>query len=538
MSTLQLATVDPNFQFARREESAVLPTVAEADSVAKVNSEPVPTLTSPWWLDDLFSHRSSEVADGQRWQLDDLIWLSIKHSPYVQSILIDPQIQDARALETLGEFDPATFVESIFNDTSDPVGNTLITGTANRLNEHLWENRSGVRGKGMRGGEGEFYQEFLFKDNNSDFFSPRNQADTTMVLRYTQPLMRGAGLAYNRSSYVVATLSASQTRQEAERKLQSHTLTITNAYWNLFAARAQYKQVTRGMQNLVRMREQLAQRSDIDSLRSQLLRADQALATQRANLAAANSQIVAAEAELRAAVAAPQLLGDRRKPILPETIPADFRAVISLQTELGAALNDHPEIQQVREALKSSRVRLQVAEQELRPTLDLVLESYVRGLNGNFDAAKSFGDQFSTGAPSYSAGLSYSRPYRGKAAKGVLQERRLELRRELLQLEQTLLDVGAKVESAVAAVDAAFVALESAVQATLTNLHELEYLKARYENSFLDPTSTSILIDQRLAAEIRLIESENEWVRAQVDHMIAIANLRYETGAILRAFGS
>jgi outer membrane protein TolC len=206
---------------------------------------------------------------------------------------------------------------------------------------------------------------------------------------------------------------------------------------------------------------------------------------------------------------------------------------VSREDELASALNYHPEIQAIRMSLQAARVKLQVAENELRPTLNLVMEGYVRGLNGDYDAAKSFGDQFSEGAPSYSAGMAYQRPYRNTAARAILRERRLELRRTLLDLDHTLLSVGAAVESALAQLDAAFSELESAVRSTLAIHAELDYLLARWQDAFMDSTARNLLLDQLLNSQIQLIQAENGWARAQADHMLALARLKQASGSLL-----
>ncbi len=489
-------------------------------------------LTQPWWQESATAQLNPQVA-AQGWDLDQLIWLAVEHSPLVQSVLVEPQILQAQASATNGQFDPNAFVDSIFKDTSDPVGNTLTTGTAGRLNDHVWNNSSGFRAKNTRGGLAELAQDFSFKDSNSNFFVPGNQADTKMVMRYTQPLMRGAGQTYNRSSFVIASLNADEGMQEAVKRIQEHAFAISTAYWELVTARASYRQIERGLESLVELHEQLVGRTDIDTLRSQQLRAESAIFKQRAAQARAQAHMQAAEANLRAAVAAPELRENQGQELIPITPPADWKSVVSREDELTAALNLHPEIQAIRFSLQASRVKLQVAENELRPTLNLVLEGYVRGLNGDFDAAKSFGDQFSTGAPSYSAGLSYLRPYRNTAAKAILRERRLELRRTLLELDHTLLTVGATVEGAVANLEAAFVELEAAVRSTLAIHAELDYLLARWQDAFLDGTTRNLLLDQLLNAQIQLIQSENSWARAQADHMIAIVNLKMATGSLL-----
>ncbi len=503
-----------------------------SDPSALTSSSPASALTQPWWVETEVNRLNPQAA-AQGWELDQLIWLAVEHSPLVQSVLIEPQILQAQAAATNGQFDPNAFVDSIFKDTSDPVGNTLTTGTSGRLNDHIWNNSSGLRAKNTRGGLGELAQDFNFKDSNSNFFVPGNQADTKMVMRYTQPLMRGAGVTYNRSTYVIASLRADEGMQEAVKQIQEHALAITTTYWELVAARASYRQIEHGLESLDELREQLIGRTDIDTLKSQQLRAESAIFKQRAARAKSLAQLQTAEANLRAAVAAPQLREAPSDELIPLTATADWPSVVSREDELTTALNYHPEIQAIRISLQASRVKLQVAENELRPTLNLVMEGYVRGLNGDFDAAKSFGDQFSTGAPSYSAGLSYLRPYRNTAAKAILRERRLELRRTLLELDHTLLTVGATVEGAIARLEAAFSELESSVRSTLAIHAELDYLIARWQNAFLDSTARNLLLDQLLNAQIQLIQSENSWARAQADHMIAIANLKRATGSLL-----
>lgn len=533
--TQSLPTVDAGFSYddfaAPDSQSMHGEMTNQAGAVVALAPPPrLAALTQPWWAE---AEAVQPTAAAQGWELEQLIWLAVEHSPLVQSVLVEPQILAAQAAATNGQFDPTTFVDSIFRDTSDPVGNTLTTGTASRLNDHLWNNSSGVRAKNTRGGQAELAQDINFKDSNSDFFVPGNQADAKMVMRYTQPLMRGAGVIYNRSTFVIANLQADESMQDAVEQIQDHVFSITSTYWELVAARASYRQIERGLQSLEELREQLAGRADIDTLRSQQLRAESAIFKQRATQAKALAQMQTAEANLRAAVAAPKLRATADEELIPLTLPADWKSVVSRQEELATALNYHPQIQAIRISLQASRVRLQVAENELRPTLNLVLEGYVRGLNGDFDAVQSFGDQFSTGAPSYAAGLSYLRPYRNTASKAILRERRLELRRTLLELDHTLLSVGAGVESAAAQLEAAFSELESAVRSTLAVNAELDYLVARWQDAFLDGTARNLLMDQLLNAQIQLIQAENSWARAQADHMIAIAKLKKASGSLL-----
>jgi outer membrane protein len=505
------------------------PTSVDATSRAGTPSQTV-ALTQPWWIEP--KPINGEVGEYRNIELDNLIWLAVENSPHIRSLLLEPQIEEARASATLGVFDPTPFINSIFNDSSNPVGNTLTTGGPTRLNENLWENGAGVKAKTMTGAQTELVQEMSFHDSNSLFFKPNQQSDTRIVMRYTQPLMRGAGAAYNRSSFVIANLSTSENAFDVTLKIQQHAFTITTNYWELYVARAYHEQSEQGLERLTALRDQLAGRADLDSLKSQLFRADAQISRQRSQEARAKTQVTASEAKLRAAVGGSELTAGV---LIPITSPADFKINLDVQSELGLALNFHPNIQATQARLKAAKVRLKVAENELRPTLNLVMEGYARGLNGNYNFGSSLGDQFSQGAPSYSGGLTYQRPYNNVAAKAIMREKRLELQKILFDLDNALLIVGAEVESEIAAAEAAYTELEAAVRSTLAAHAELEYLTARWGNAFLDASQggTSLLLDQLLNANVQLIQAENAWARAQADHMLALARVRLASGSLL-----
>jgi hypothetical protein len=140
------------------------------DSSSLGNQQPE-ALTRPWWCDETavpIGYRPNALVR----ELDQLISDALLHSPLIQSIQLEPQILETRVDQAYGTFDPSTFIDSIFRDTSDPVGNTLTTGSANRLNEIGTDNRLGIKKKNQRGGISELSQKSDFLDNNSDFFLP------------------------------------------------------------------------------------------------------------------------------------------------------------------------------------------------------------------------------------------------------------------------------------------------------------------------------------------------------------------------------
>lgn len=493
-----------------------------------------PALAEPYWVIEVLQLAASNKPELQPLQFDQAIWDALTHSPYVKAVLTVPQISQAKISEASGIFDQTPFVDSIFNDTSDPVGNTLTTGGPSRLNEMRLDNAVGVRAKNQLGGTAELAQNLQMRNNNSVFLSPKQQADAKMLLRLNQPLMRGAGRAYMTSSLRIAEFNAGVTQHEAMRKLQLHAEAIATAYWNLFAARAIKMQAERGTERLIYLRDELLKRAEVDGLKSQLLRAEAAIARQSSTRARAQADVATAEASLRAMVNSPAL-ADGPAMLMPATPPIDEPFVVDRVSELQAALLYHPDLLAARDRIKAATTRLKVAENELRPTLNLVMEGYLHGLNGDYGLGDSMSDQFSRGRPSYAGGLNYQRPYRNITSKAILRERRLELRQLLLDLENTLLTVTAEVDRAIADVNFSYDDLVAAVKSTIASDEEVRYLDGRWQNAFVETTQPSLLLDELLNAQNQLIQAENSWARAQAEHMIAFAKLHVATGMLLNS---
>lgn len=495
---------------------------------------PDPLDSGPYWIRENRLAIKAPIERTAAVDIEAMVWAALAHSPYVHSIQTRPMILEAEIDQARGVFDPARFANSIWNDRSDPVGNTLTTGGPSRLNEQNIESKAGVRRKNELGGNWEAAQELSLRDSNSVFFVPRKQADSKMVMRYTQPLMKGYGRTYNRASITIAELNFDASNQEANQALQTHIMDLNESFWQLVNQRSQTLQINRGVERLKEIHRQLENRTDLDLIQNQLLRASSAISGLYAKRARSLAQVVVFEEQIRQSVNAPWIQPGVCDEIVPTSIPLNTLLPVHLEEELSSALNSRPDVLAIRDQIQGANVKLRVAEQDLRPTLNLVTDFYVRGLNGQYDVANSFGDQYSSGAPSYSGGLEYLRPKNQTLANAIRRQRNLEMRQLLFDLEDRLLSVGKEVRTAIAAVQASHAEVEASASATIANNAEVEYLESKWQNgAFLEPTQISLNLEQLLDAQQRLIQSEANWSAAQSQYMIALARLRFASGTLL-----
>ena len=457
----------------------------------------------------------------------------MQHSPKVQSILITPKIQRTDIQIAEGELDRRRFGRTNYNDTSSPVGNTLTTGGPTRLNEQFWENSIGIRDKNRLGGKSELSQMFNARDNNSLFFKPNNQADTKLSLNYTQPLLRGAGMYYNTSSIRIAGLKTDQRVATANRELQDHTREIISTYWELVLQRYLLEQARNGQYRLRAIKEHLQNRSGTDLIATQVSRASASIAIQQGQMVTAKASILGLQESLRRLVNSPELAEANCLELLPLTMPAVELPDIPLEDELIAALTNRGDILAIQEDIQIAVVQKNLAINELKRQLDLETTSYVQGLRGNNQFSESFGDQFSNGRPSFSAGVTGSFPVGNRSAKANKLSRDLEIAKLQEDYKDKLNKARADIKSAIFNAQATYATTEAAVAQTIAQKDEVDGHKVKFEDFMGENPSTSNILTDLIYAENQLIIAENSWATKQVQHMLALINIKYESGTLM-----
>jgi outer membrane protein TolC len=488
---------------------------------------------STWWRGE--SIRPLRAQD-QPWSadLDTLLMVALSNSEHIRALSLEPLIQETEIGRQAARFDAAAFLESKFRDINEPVGNTLITGGPSRFLDQNWENRGGLRQKNWHGGEMEVVQEAGLQDTNSVFFVPANQANTRLVLSYTQPLMRGRGRCYNESLVVLAVAETAAARAELQSQLQDHLSLVAEGYWRLCLERARLVQQRSAATSTEKLLRELEKRRDIDLLHSHVLRAKGAVAKRRAAVLRAEADVRNQETRLWALTSAPELDAGRKVELVPVAFPSCESPPLDREASVLEAMQWRPEVTAALQRIQAAHVQLGSAQHELMPALNLVLETYARGLKGDFNVGESWASQFTEGRPSYSAGLVFEMPLGNAAARARLRRRELEVRQLALQWEATLKNITADVDTAIRNVQAAQGEVEGQSQAAEAARAEWDYLMNRWRMLPGEDRSLSLLIDEALDALDRLVDAEGALAEAQVECALSLTKYKRSTGQLLR----
>ncbi|MEM7465607.1 MAG: TolC family protein [Pseudomonadota bacterium] len=494
------------------------------------NFSGVPAGFNGWWEGEVVKN-ISEQSSPLYADLNNLYERAIRHSSQISVFSDIPLIRETGILEAEGEFDPRAFVESRIGEKNEPVGSTLRTGGANRFREEEWRVEGGVRKKFWSGAEAEISQRVGGLDTNSSFFQPDDQGLTELAISVTQPLWNGAGAEYTRSTVALAKLDHSISQDEFQRQVESHLLEVARSYWSLYYERANLLIKKRLVTKAELLVKELESRRSIDILESHLARAKAALAARKAEVLRSSQAVRNSEAKVVALLNDPELRLNQAFELVPSLNPSVNHRQISMREAARHALENRPEIQQAMKQIKAAMIRTKMAENEMLPVLDFVMETSWNGLETDFAIDDALGDQFK--GTNYFFGLNFEIPIGNREAKARYQRRRIEVRQLTNQMRTTIQTLLLEVQVAVRELDTAKRELDAkyaTMQATTT---QLEAMQKRRDVAQARGEAASSYLERLLTTQERLADEENGFVNSQLNYNVALVNLDRAMGILM-----
>ena len=182
------------------------------------------------------------AATALRMSVDQLVEAALQYSSYVHVVSVEPRIRQTAIVEEQAAFDWRAFLETTYTDLNEPVGNILTTGTLeDRYKDQTWSTTgdSAVRtfsaamwtclSAWQRG------KQLPLSAAESAGDDPAGTAlHTAAAQRCRAP--------YNESRIVLARIHTEISSDQLAAELEEHLIKVTEAYWELYRARAEYFQ--------------------------------------------------------------------------------------------------------------------------------------------------------------------------------------------------------------------------------------------------------------------------------------------------------
>ena len=462
--------------------------------------------------------------------IKDSLILALQNNYDIRIAKIDPLIKEKDITVEKSEFDPTLNIVGETEDSEVASNSGVLIGTGggladfrsdrNTLNasiEKLLETGATI--------ELDFDLEQKFVDPVSVFTLENPLAESEIVAKVTQPLLKNAGIFFNRSDIYIARNDKKRSLLELKETAIEVINSTQTAYWELVKAieelRVRRKSLERAEDLLKKNRIQV----DVGTLAPiELLVAEEGVASQLEGVVVAENDIKDREDELM------QVMNLSNNPILSDVsiVPLDSVSFqvrdVSINASIKIALENRPEVFEQGLDIANARIKVKQEKNQLLPKLDFEAGIRYQGLAGN--KGNAIDRAFSQDFQSEFFGLTLEVPLGNREARSNYSKAKLEEKQTVFNTRKVEQEIVVEVRKAVRQIRTNAERIKASKKAKELSQ---ERLKAE-EKKFKVGRSTSLEV---IRAQADLAVSEGSATNAIVDYQISLGNLDAVLGTIL-----
>jgi len=434
-------------------------------------------------------------------RLEDVVVLVGRNAPALRQARLLALSGEGGVLESGGMFDPVFFADLTYSYLEQPTSGFFSTLFA-ETETTTWTANQGLRGMLLSGAT---YEVSLREQDQSANFLAEDQADVSLNLSFTQPLLRGGWELVTEQQRRTAEIGLERSYEGVRLAATDTVQAAVDAYWDLAFA-IEDLEVKRFGLNLADEQKSVTEaRFRVGSVAEvEVVQTEAEIASRRDALLTAENTVRQAQDRLRLLISDFELDGDWQVEFVPiSELPQAAHTSMQWQDALLVALEQRPDVRQARLDVTQAELDWQVAQRNSDPRLDFVVSGNSFGQDTRvLDAAEPVG-RFDF--PGYSIGLVFELPLGNRQYAGA--EKRtwatyLFNVRSMRDLENT---VASEVRDAVRAVNFFADRVAATEQATAVAGRQLEAEQRRlregvstnfrvleFQNDFLTAKSTEL----------------------------------------------
>lgn len=424
------------------------------------------------------------------------------------------------------KFDPTVSLNGQYNRTVNPLNRPIFGGTGGALNQiTLFDQRTHTVTVDANTN--------LLTGGNIDVnYSPqRNSINRSvaegflfnpawtggLAFTITQPLLRNAGVAINKTFITIAQNNAVVEQHVFRDRVMTVVASVEQTYWELVFANENLKVAQAALKAAEELLATNREKAKVGVMTLvDVLQAETAVASRVEQTLLADKAIRDQEDQLRRLLnpGEEDLRQDVR--LTPADGPVTVLEPLSLQEMIDTAIAQRPEMTQAKKQVESGELNKQFARNQLLPTLSLQGTIGLAGLGGDY--GESFTRNFNGDFYNYGAGLVLSYPLGNRAAISTYNKRKLEAQNAEVALANVRQQIIVGVREAVRRVQTDFKRVETTRSARIMAEKQLE---AELERLKVGLSTTRFVLDfQR-----DLATAQGHELRAIVDYNKSLSNL-------------
>lgn len=480
--------------------------------------------------EDLQGQTDSPIV---RLSLEEAVRLGVKRNLQAQAARLDPAIAETQIVQALAAFDASFFTTANWTkrDTPQLQSSGVFGPTGGNQQSETLELSTGIRKPMTTGGQVGVETSLVRQEQTPTSLVNERFYSSDVLLTLRQPLLRNFGAAVNRAEIRLARSAREQQYEQMVQTLQDTALAVEQSYWNLVLARYQLHVQTRLLARTVADWEQLRERAGFDVSPVRITEAASFVELRRADVIRARQNVRTTADQLKRLINAPELSLTSEVLVLPTedlvTAPIHFSLLDAVRT----ALRHRPALQQALLAIRDASIRLDVAENQLLPVLNLEAAVGFNGLgiNNGGDAYEELAERDFI---DYVLGAEFEYPFGNRRAEARHKQARLQRRQSVLQYRDAAQEVVLGVKNALRSVVTAYEligATRAARRAAADNLRTI-----REQEDAGVALTPEFLLDLKLQAQQRVADTEIQEMEARTQYVTAIAQLYREMGTLLQ----
>lgn len=365
---------------------------------------------------------------------------------------------------------------------------------------------------------------------------------------FRQPLLRGAGVQYNRiagpgspngvyNGVLIARINTDISLADFEAGVISYINDVETAYWELYFTYHNLESLVAGRNSAlltwqrVKELERVGARGGDAAAEAQARSQYYSFEVQVKESLTGSNGLYAVEQRLRYLLGMAPNDGTLLK---PTSDPMEGAIVYDWNGAMSDALCYRVEIRRQKWTVKRRELEMIAARLNRRPTLDLLTQYRWRGFGdklidnyGPISSTSLYQDIFSGKYQEWNAGLEWGYPVGLRQAGVAVSNARFNLARERAILEEVELRISHDLSNAARSVARAFALMDANYNRQQSDRAQVTALQARYEGG-LDNINFLLQAQQQLAS------SQSAYFRSLVDYQLALRDFNREKGALLQ----
>jgi HAE1 family hydrophobic/amphiphilic exporter-1 len=379
---------------------------------------------------------------------------------------------------------------------------------------------------------------------NSAFYFLNPYVNSTVLLQFTQPLIRNFGRFANTAPILIARRSLEQSRAGFEAQVNDAILEVITEYWTVVQARGNFDVEQKSLalaESSFKHDQRALELGALPPL--DIYRSQSEVASRRVQSIQSEYALKQAQEALRFTIGVDQdpALAALDLDLVEKPDPEGAIETIDAEEVMRKALSARPEIAAANAALAGDETSIKYAHNALRPDLSVTGFYQSNGVGGNEynlntgalvstgGLGASFNQMFGFGFPGYGGTLTLNLPIRNRGAQANLGSALVTRRRDLYSSQVTREQIVREVKDAIHLLEEAKLNLA----AGKTSLDLAQKSLAADQRKYELGAETNFFV---LDSQTRLAQSELDLLRTQISYQIARATVDRATGSLLEPY--